>query len=138
MKWKVSIKQAGKVIFQTLPILVGVILLVGLANTVIPKEVYGEVFSGNILTDSIIGDAVGSVLAGNPITSYIISGELLNQGISLIAVTAFMVAWVTVGIVSFPAEALLLGRKFAIVRNVSAFFLAIAVAIVTVTLVNLI
>ena len=81
--------------------------------------------------DSFIGSALGSILAGHPITSYIIGGELLEQGISLIAVTAFLVTWVTVGLVQLPVESALLGKKFAITRNITAFLFAILVAIIT-------
>ncbi|MBW3006415.1 permease, partial [Candidatus Woesearchaeota archaeon] len=122
---KASLKEAvfksAKALWQALPILAGVLLLVSLANTLIPKQAYAYLFFKNSLLDSFIGSAVGSVLAGSPITSYIIGGELLAQGISMTAVTAFIVAWVTVGIVQLPAEAMLLGKKFAITRNICAF-----------------
>ncbi|MGV7222740.1 MAG: hypothetical protein ACQ9MH_14585 [Nitrospinales bacterium] len=32
--------------------------------------------------------------------------------------TSFLVAWVTVGIIQFPPEATLLGRRFACFRNI--------------------
>ena len=107
-KLKESIHKAAKSLYMALPIIIGVVLLVSLANALIPKTVYSTVFTNNTISDSLIGGAVGSVLAGNPITSYIIGGELLKQGISLVAITAFIVAWVTVGVVQFPAEAILL------------------------------
>ena len=85
-----------------------------------------------------IGSFIGSISAGNPITSYIFGGELLSQGISLLAVTAFIVAWVTVGFIQLPAESIILGRKFAILRNLSAFVLAIVVAVITVLILGVI
>lgn len=133
-----SVKKAAKALGYSLPVLVGIILLVGLANTIIPKSFYLNLFSKNIFFDSIIGSGIGSILAGNPITSYILGGELLIQGVSLIAVTAFLVAWVTVGLVQLPAEAILLGKKFAIMRNLVSFVFSIFVAIITVFLVGLI
>lgn len=63
---------------------------------------------------------------------------MLNHGVSLIAVTSFIVAWVTVGFIQFPAEAMLLGKKFAIVRNVVAFVFSIIVALITVGIVSVI
>jgi uncharacterized membrane protein YraQ (UPF0718 family) len=59
---------------------------------------------------------------------------MLQQGVSLIAVTAFLVAWVTVGFIQLPAESYLLGKRFAFLRNLTAFILAIVVAILTVTI----
>jgi len=136
-KLKSAMIKSARSIFNSLPILVGAILLIGLASTLMPKSYYAALFSKNILLDSIIGSGLGSVLAGNPITSYVLGGEFLKQGISLVAVTSFLVAWVTVGLVQLPAEALLLGKKFAILRNLLSFLLSIIVAIITVFIVGL-
>ena len=133
-----AIKKSARAIWKALPIIIGVILLISLANALIPKSLYTTLFKGNYFLDPFIGSLIGSILAGNPVTSYVLGGELLTQGISLIAVTAFLVAWVTVGLVQLPAEAMLLGKKFAITRNLTAFIFAIIVAIVTVTIINLI
>jgi len=129
---KQAIIKAGRGLWNTFPMILGTILLVSLISTMVPKSFYITVFSQHLFLDSIIGGLIGSISAGNPITSYIFGGELLKQGISLIAVTAFLVAWVTVGIVQYPAESMILGKKFAFVRNVLAFISSIAVAFVTV------
>ena len=104
----------------------------GLAITAIPKEFYAAVFSGNKFLDPLIGAVLGSVLGGNPITSYILGGELLKQGVSLLAVIAFLLTWVTVGVIQLPAESLMLGRKFAIIRNSVSFLTAIVMAVLVV------
>jgi uncharacterized membrane protein YraQ (UPF0718 family) len=87
--------------------------------------------------NSVIGSLLGSVSAGNPIVSYIIGGELLDQGVSITAVTAFLVAWVTVGLVQLPAEMALLGKRFALYRNGFAFISSMVVAIVVTTLMRM-
>ncbi len=137
-KFKQSVIKAGKALGNSIPVLLGVILLVSLVSTIIPTSAYSLLFKNNYLIDSFIGSSLGSVLAGNPITSYIIGGELLKQGVSLIAVTAFIVAWVTVGLVQLPAESMLLGKKFAITRNITAFIFSIIVAVITVMVVGLV
>jgi len=114
---------------KTIPILIAMVLLVSIVFVAVPKEFYSKIFTKNIILDPIIGASIGSVAAGNPITSYIVGGELLNNGISLLAVLAFILAWVTVGFVQFPAESLMLGRKFAIFRNLISFVAAIVIAI---------
>lgn len=135
---KESVLKAGKALWKVFPLILGTILLVSLISNLIPKSFYTTIFSKNIFLDSIIGSLVGSISLGNPITSYIFGGELLKQGIGLVAVTAFLVAWVTVGVVQLPAESAILGKKFAFLRNFTAFLLAIAVAIITVFLLELI
>jgi len=127
-----AIKQSARALWRAAPLIFGVILLVGLVQAFFPPRVIGSIFHHSSILDSFIGSLIGSVLVGSPITSYVIGGELLSQGVSLTAVTAFIVAWVTVGVVQLPAEALLLGRRFSILRNGLSFFFSIAVAVITV------
>ena len=127
-----SYYKAIKSFSTTLPILFGVILLIGLFKIYIPLAVISSVFKGEIFQDTFIGSVVGSISTGNPITSCIIGGELLKQGVSLFAVTAFITAWVTVGVIQMPAEASILGKRFALTRNILSFILSILVAILTV------
>ncbi|MGC9309783.1 MAG: permease [Candidatus Nanoarchaeia archaeon] len=131
-KFKLAVRKASKEMWNVLPLILGTILLISLANAIIPKSFYINIFQNNLLLDSFIGSAIGSILAGHPITSYIIGGELLKQGISLVAVTAFLVAWVTVGIIQLPAEAAILGKRFALIRNILSFISAIIIAFLTV------
>ncbi|MBW1766921.1 MAG: NifB/NifX family molybdenum-iron cluster-binding protein, partial [Deltaproteobacteria bacterium] len=112
-----ALKSSARQFFNILPILTGVVLLIGLINTFLLNEFVSSVFSGNWALDTFVGTCLGSILAGNPINSYIIGGELLEHGVSLFAVTAFIVAWVTVGLIQLPAEMTALGMKFALVRN---------------------
>jgi len=129
---KQAIIKAAKGLWKAFPMILGTILLVSLISTLISKSFYTTVFSKNLFLDPIIGSLVGSISAGNPITSYIFGGELLTQGVSLLAVTAFLVSWVTVGLIQLPAESAILGKKFALLRNITAFILAIIVAIITI------
>lgn len=108
-----------------------------------PRSYYSDrllasIFSGNTFLDTLWGACFGSILAGNPINSYVIGGELLKYNISLFAVTALIVTWVTVGLVQLPAEIAALGKKFALLRNGLSFVLSIPIAIVTVLIVNVI
>lgn len=137
-KFKQAIFKSGKSLWKMFPIILGTILLISLISTFVPQAFYTKIFTGNYFFDPFIGSLIGSISAGMPLLSYIMGGELLNQGISLLAVTAFLVAWVTVGFVQLPAEMMILGKKFAIFRNLSAFILAILVAIITILIFNLI
>jgi len=130
--------KAVKSFSKALPMLIGVVLLIGLFNAFITKEMIASVFTGNTLGDTFVGALIGSLTAGNPITSYIIGGELLDEGVSLFAVTSFMVAWVTVGTIQLPAEAAILGKRFAVIRNALSFIFAILVSILTVAIMGVI
>ncbi len=135
---KQSIIKATRSLGKSLPLILGTILLVSLLTTIIPKSFYINAFNKNIVLDSFIGVIIGSISAGTPIISYILGGEMLKQGISLIAVTAFLVSWVTVGFIQIPAESVALGKKFAILRNLSAFVLSMIVAFTAILILSLV
>jgi len=133
-----SLKKSAGAISKLLPLIVGAILLVSLFNNIIPKSFYMTLFKKNALLDSVIGSVIGSISAGSPLTSYILGGEFLKNGVGIGAVTAFLVAWVTVGMVQLPVEIMILGRRFAIARNSTAFFFAIVIGILTMLIMPLV
>lgn len=135
---KESLIKTSKALWKVFPMILGTILLISLVNILIPKSFYGIIFQQNIFIDSFIGSIIGSISVGNPIISYILGGEFIVQGVSLIAVTAFIVAWVTVGIIQLPAEATIFGKKFAFLRNMTSFVFSIIVAILTVLILSVI
>jgi len=124
-----SARKTANSFAQVIPVLLGVLLLISLVNAAVPPEVYAGMFTGSPLIDPLLGALFGSVAGGNPITSYIIGGELLAIDISITAVTAFILSWVTVGLISLPAEMEILGKRFAIARNLISFIFAIIVAL---------
>ncbi|WP_135605483.1 hypothetical protein [Methanococcoides sp. NM1] len=132
LNFEKSARKTLNTINQSFPIVFGVVMAISLLIAAVPEYLYSKIFTGNILIDPLVGSFIGSVAAGNPITSYVIGGELLNEGVSLVAVTAFLLSWVTVGILNLPAEMDLLGKKFALTRNIICFIVAFFVAILTI------
>lgn len=135
MKNKEAFKKSLINLKNSLPIMIGVLLLVGLVNQLFSNR-YSEIFNGNLFLDPLKGALAGSVSFGIPITSFIVGGELLEQGISLIAITAFILAWSTVGVAMLPLEISTLGKKFSIIRNLICFVFSILIAILTVWTLN--
>lgn len=117
---------------QILPIILSVVMLVSIVLSLIPNSFYTSIFTGNKIVDPLLSTSIGSISSGNPIVSYILGGELLSQGVSLIAVTAFILSWVTVGLIQLPAESMMLGKRFAITRNIVSFVSSLIVAYLTV------
>ncbi len=113
------------------PLLLGVIGLVGLFQTIVTPKMLATLFRGNSFFDTLIGTLTGSVAAGNPIVSYLIGGELLNNGISLYAVTAFILSWVTLGFVQLPAEVEVFGGQFTLYRNILSFIFTMLITVLT-------
>ena len=136
-KIKIVWIKSFKWIWGIFPILLGVILLVSMINNLLPKSFYEKIFTWDIVKDSFIWAWLWSVLTWNPITWYILGKWFIDMWISLVAVTAFLVAWTTVWIVQFPAESLVLWKRFAFWRNISTFIMSIITAIITVFIFNL-
>jgi len=134
--FKQAVTKAWRNFSRTIPMILGTLLLVSLAS-LIPKSFYITIFQGTFL-DPLIGAIIGSISAGNPITSYIFGGEMIKNGIGLMAVTAFIVSWVTVGTIQLPAESMILGKKFALIRNLLSFISAIIIGVLTAVLMNII
>jgi uncharacterized membrane protein YraQ (UPF0718 family) len=105
--------------------------LIGPFNVFITKEVFMATFSGHAVPDTFWGACFGSIFAGNPTNSCVIGGALLEHGVSLMAVTAFLMTWVTLGFVQLPAETVALGKRFALLRNGLSFALSTPVALLT-------
>jgi len=113
------------------PLLLGIIGLVGLFQVLITPKMLASLFRGNPLVDTMIGTFVGAAAAGNPVVSYLLGGELLAQGISLYAVTAFILSWVTLGFIQLPAEVDVFGGRFVLYRNVLALIFTMIIAVLT-------
>jgi hypothetical protein len=131
-KLKQSLRKTLHTFINILPIIIGMLLLTSLVITLFPKWISPALFGQYEIVDVLLGTSIGSIAAGHPLISYILGGELLNEGVSLFVVTALIVSWVTVGVVQLPAEALMLGKRFALVRNLVCFLSAIAISYLTV------
>jgi uncharacterized membrane protein YraQ (UPF0718 family) len=128
---KVS-KKTFKSILNILPMLIAVVGLVGLFKAYVTPEMLKVLFNGSIVHDEFIGITAGAVSVGQPFMSYIIGGELLKEGVSLYAVTAFLLAYITLGVVQLPMQLEIFGIKFTILLNILALVFSVIVSVATV------
>lgn len=126
-----SARKTVKMFGRTLPNILAIIFLSGLFIEFAPIDKMTNFLGGGLLADALTGATFGSISTGNPLISYVLGGELLNQGIGLVAVTALLVSWVTVGSIQLPAEMQSFGLRFALVRNSLSFLFALIIAFLT-------
>lgn len=126
-----ALKKSCRMFVSIGPMLLGVVGLVGILQVYITPSMLASVFSGNPITDTLVGTLTAAAASGNPMVSYVLGGELLEQGISLYAVTAFLLSWVTLGFVHLPVEAEALGLRFTVYRNILTFLGTVLVALAT-------
>ena len=127
-----SILKTAKIFLSITPMLLGVILLTGLFNTLVSEEMLHSVFNGNPIHDTLFGVFIGGISVGQPVVSYIIGGELLQSGVSMYAITAFIISWVTLGVVQLPLELQFFGGRFMLQRNLLSFIFAVLVSVMSV------
>ncbi len=136
--WPLRLRQAtrriGRSLWQLLPILLAVLLLASMLVEWIPRLIHQGILGSGDFIDSLLANLLGSISIGQPIVSYLLAGELQKEGIGLLPVTIFIVSWITVGVVTLPAEASALGWRFALWRNLVAFLLVFAIGILSVGL----
>ena len=132
-----SLKDSVFSMLHMMPMILAIVGMVGLFRSYITQQMLVSVFDGNAVHDTLVGTLAGMVAVGQAIVSYILGGELLEQGVSLYAVTAFVLAWVTLGVVQLPMEASVLGVGFTWRRNLLAFLSTILVSVVTVRVLEL-
>ncbi|MFK5926697.1 MAG: permease [Desulfuromusa sp.] len=123
-----NLQKTGKMLLRVFPNILAVVLLSGLIMEFVPMNRLSEFLGGGFFTDGLVGAGIGSISIGNPLVSYVLGGELLDQGVSLVAVTALLVSWVTVGSIQLPAEIQTFGARFALLRNGLSFLFALIIA----------
>ena len=137
-KLRYSATKTLQTFINILPVVFGMLLLTSLVVKLFPSNISAGLFGQNNFFDALLGATFGGIAAGHPLVSYVLGGELLTSGVSLFAVTALIVSWVTVGMVQLPAEALMLGKRFAIYRNILCYLFSIVIALLTVYTLHLI
>ncbi len=118
---------------KTVPLIVSTLsFFILLKNIFLESGVLDSFLALPIWFSTFLFTLAGSIFAGNPVNSYILSGYFYLQGIPLIAITSFLIAWITVGLAQMPVEQEYFGWKFVIIRNLVSFGLSILAAAITV------
>ena len=120
-----------KTFFQTLnwfkeliPMLFWIIIIVAMLKQAWVFENLANYINNDFIW-VILADIFGSVSVGNTINSYIIADSFWSISDYILVITAFLISWVTVGIIQIPAESYFFGKRFTITRNIISFVFAI-------------
>jgi len=127
-----SLKQAALNIYYVLPIVLSILGIMALLITYINPQTVQKIFTGNSFLDTLLGMVLGSIMLGNALISYILGSELQELNISLYAITAFLLSWVTIGYAQIPIEISYFGKRFTYIRNIMAFIFSFIVSLLIV------
>jgi uncharacterized membrane protein YraQ (UPF0718 family) len=120
-----ALQIARQSLLKLLPLLVAVFGLVGLFQEFLPSELVSRwLGESSRLLALLIGSLAGAVAIGPPLAAYPLAGSLLAAGAWPPAIAAFILSWISIGIITLPFEAQVFGSRFALLRNGISFVAA--------------
>jgi len=128
-KTKKALIKAWKSFKNILPLLLGVILLIGLMLSILDTKLISRIIgekSGPL--GVLLASVVGSITLIPGFIAFPTAALLLEGGAGYIQIAAFVQTLMMVGIVTLPMEIKYFNKKVAILRNVISFVLSIGVA----------
>ena len=128
-KTKQALLKAWNSFKNILPMLLGVILLVGLMLSLLDTRTISKIIGDRSgIMGVLLASAVGSVTLIPGFIAFPTAALLLQGGAGYIQIAAFVQTLMMVGIVTMPMEIRYFTTKVAVLRNVISFTLSIGVA----------
>ena len=128
-KTKQALLKAWNSFKNILPMLLGVILLVGLMLSILDASSISRIIGKQSgFYGVMISSVVGSITLIPGFIAFPTAALLLNGGAGYIQIAAFVQTLMMVGIVTLPMEIKYFNKKVAVLRNVLSFVLSIGVA----------
>jgi hypothetical protein len=128
-KTKKALLKAWNSLKNILPMLLGIILLVGLMLSILDANLISKIIGNQSgFYGVMLASAVGSITLIPGFIAFPTAALLLNGGAGYIQIAAFVQTLMMVGIVTLPMEIKYFNKKVAILRNVLSFVLSIGVA----------
>ncbi len=128
-KTKKALIKAWNSFKNILPLLLGVILLVGLILSILDTKLISSIIGKESgVLGFLSASAVGSITLIPGFIAFPTAALLLEGGAGYIQIAAFVQTLMMVGIVTLPVEIKYFNKKIAILRNVFSFILSIGIA----------
>ena len=128
-KTKKALIKAWNSFKNILPLLLGVILLVGLMLSILDTGLISRIIGKKSgVLGVLLASVVGSVTLIPGFIAFPTAALLLEGGAGYIQIAAFVQTLMMVGIVTLPMEIKYFNKKVAVLRNVLSFILSIGVA----------
>ena len=129
-KGQKSLHCAGQTLLRMGPLLLSIFAVVGLFQEFVPQEMIRTWLGNqNQFISLLNGGLIGAIAIGPPVAAFPIAGSFLETGAWPPAAAAFIVSWVSVGVVTLPVEAHVFGWRFTLWRNIITFFAALCIGL---------
>lgn len=129
-KGRASLLVAGQTLWRMAPLLLAIFGLIGLFQEFVPTTMI-EAWLGpeHRLLSLLVGGLVGAVSIGPPVAAFPLAGSFIDSGAWPPAAAAFIVSWVSVGVLTLPVEAHVFGWRFTLWRNAITFVTALLIGL---------
>ena len=128
-KTKKALIKAWKSFENILPLLLGIIFIVGILIAVLNAQVISKLIgSSSGFLGVAISSTVGAITLIPGFIAFPTAALLLENGAGYMQIAAFISSLMMVGIVTLPMEFKYFGKKISIVRNILAFLFSFLVA----------
>ncbi|OPL07978.1 MAG: hypothetical protein AVO33_02555 [delta proteobacterium ML8_F1] len=128
-KTKRAFMVAKKSLLKSMPSLLTVIGIVGLTLGILSPEIIESLLGAEAgFFATILAAVIGAITLIPSIVAFPLAGSLLRSGATVMTITAFITTLVMVGVVTFPLESKVFGKKFALLRNGLSFVGALIIA----------
>jgi uncharacterized membrane protein YraQ (UPF0718 family) len=125
-----SLRVAGQSLLKLTPMLAAIFGLIGLFQVFIPAELIERWLGASSRGTALLtGGLLGAIAIGPPVAAFPLAGSMLDAGAWPPAAAAFVVSWISVGVVTLPFEAGVFGLRFALARNALAFATALLIGL---------
>jgi len=129
-KARQSLAAARQTLWRMAPLLLAIFALIGLYQEFVPTRlIEGWMGPDGKLLSLLVGGAAGAVSIGPPVAAFPIAGSFIASGAWPPAAAAFIVSWVSVGVVTLPVEAHVFGWRFTLWRNLLTFVAALLIGL---------
>ncbi len=116
----IGTKSAMQLTIQILPLLLFALIIAGLAQQLLPKDLLARWIGGESgFKGILIGTLAGALTPGGPYVSFPIAAALFKTGANVGVLVAFVASWSLLSITRLPLEIGILGWKFAVIRTLS-------------------
>jgi len=117
-----GLMAAGQTLWRNLPILLLGIVIAGLVQVLVPKELISRWLGAQTgVKGVLVACVIGGLVPGSPYAVFPIVASLYRSGASLGAVVGFVSAWSLWSVSRLPVEMALIDPKAALVRYAITF-----------------
>jgi uncharacterized membrane protein YraQ (UPF0718 family) len=125
----ISVKLAGKLFINMLPMVFIIIIFIGLLLGFVPPEQISRfVGEQSGIAGVFLVGVVGALMHIPALLSFPLAASILKSGASITAVAAFITTLTMIGMITLPLEIKILGKKMALLRNGLSFVFALLIA----------